>query len=373
MASFNTKPTLRNPLLSSASLASKKPDSKLPPTASTASLLTHSSLSSLGVSLDSCSSQLKGSLRSTDSKHTSSLSKDPKGSSTSLSGSLSSKYLSSSSLSSSYKASNTASLSKLHTFSLQKQEASLPQKLISDEEGVIPFLGCFTEDLPLYTLAQEHIAHQQITALGFPDPTIELSMSLTGGIHKASHDVTNAKRQLLHAMAAALIGGPNYKDPKNHGRLVLMYIASRVAFYDPEFVLKSVLYSRQELNLRTPSNFLLAFASMLHSCRPYLKRYYRASIRLPSDWIEVAELYQTLCDSGIKFKSLPVALRKVMVVKFQDFDNYQLAKYNKDKAKNRKKREKKKGGKQEPRPEQPTVVSATTEEPKYVLIIIAIS
>ena len=60
-------------------------------------------------------------------------------------------------------------------------------------------------------------------------------------------------------------------------------------------------------------------------------------------WIEVAELYQTLCDSAINFKSLPVALRKVMLTKFQDFDNYQLAKYNKDKAKNRKKREKKKG------------------------------
>ena len=207
---------------------------------------------------------------------------------------------------------------------------------------MIPFLGCTTEDLPFYTLAQEQI--EQVTSLGFPDPMIEVSMSLTGGeVHKASDDVTNAKRQLLHGMAAALIGGPNYKDPKNHGRLVLMYIASRVAFYDPEFVLKSALYARQELNLRTPSNFLLAFASLLHSCRPYLKRYYGTCIRLPSDWIEVAELYQTLCDSAINFKSLPVALRKVMLTKFQDFDNYQLAKYNKDKAKNRKKREKKKG------------------------------
>ena len=382
MASFNTRPNLRNPLLSSTSLSANKADSKLPQTASTAySLLKHSSLklSSLGVSLDSASPQAKGSSllsfsrpsylgSSTDpSKYTSSLSKDPKGSSTSLSGALSSKYLSSSSRPS------TAGLSRLHTSSLHKQDASCPQKLISEEEeGVIPFLGCFTDDLPLYTLAHEHIARDQVTPLGFPDPTIELSMSLTGGVSKASHDITNAKRQLLHGMAAALIGGPNYKDPKDQGRLVLMYIASRVAFYDPEFVLKTVLYARQELNLRTPSNFLLAFASMLHSCRPYLKRYYGASIRLPSDWIEVSELYQTLCDSGIKFKSLPVALRKVMVVKFQDFDNYQLAKYNKDKAKNRKKREKKKG-KQQPRPEpEPEVSKAVSHrsspKAKYVSI-----
>ena len=347
MASYNTKSTLTNPLLSASSLTSKTLTSSKP-----SSLLTQRSLklTSLGTSSDSGSPQLAGaSLLSrtrpplltgstVPQQLTGSLSKTT---TTPLTGSLS-KYLSTTSTSS-YKTPEFSSLSKFQSTSLQKQDAKQLRKLIGeDEEGVIPFLGCATEDLPFYTLAQEQI--EQVTSLGFPDPAIELSMSLTGGgVQKASDDVTNAKRQLLHGMAAALIGGPNYKDPKNHGRLVLMYIASRVAFYDPEFVLKSALYARQELNLRTPSNFLLAFASLLHSCRPYLKRYYGTCIRLPSDWIEVAELYQTLCDSAINFKSLPVALRKVMLTKFQDFDNYQLAKYNKDKAKNKKKREKKKG------------------------------
>ena len=52
------------------------------------------------------------------------------------------------------------------------------------------------------------------------------------------------------------------------------------------------LYSRQELMLRTTSNFLLSLAAFLEPCRPFLKKYFCAAVRLPTDWIEVAELYQ---------------------------------------------------------------------------------
>ena len=52
------------------------------------------------------------------------------------------------------------------------------------------------------------------------------------------------------------------------------------------------LYARQELMLRTTSNFLLSLAAFLEPCRPYLRKYFCAAVRLPTDWIEVAELYQ---------------------------------------------------------------------------------
>ena len=52
------------------------------------------------------------------------------------------------------------------------------------------------------------------------------------------------------------------------------------------------LYTRQELGIRTAANFLLALAANIQSCRPYLKKYFSSTIRIPSDWIEVAELYQ---------------------------------------------------------------------------------
>ena len=41
---------------------------------------------------------------------------------------------------------------------------------------------------------------------------------------------------------------------------------------------------------------------------------------------------QTLHGRRFNFGSLPVALRKVMISKFAAFDNYQLAKYNKEKS-----------------------------------------
>lgn len=69
--------------------------------------------------------------------------------------------------------------------------------------------------------------------------------------------------------------------------LVLLYKFFRIIVF-----LQVALYSRQELNIRSASNFLLSYAAYHEATRPYLKKYYEACIRLPSDWIEVAELYQ---------------------------------------------------------------------------------
>lgn len=59
------------------------------------------------------------------------------------------------------------------------------------------------------------------------------------------------------------------------------------------------LYTRRDLGIRTTANFLLAFSGFYTTCRPYLKKYFKQAIMLPSDWIEVAEIYQvTNCISG---------------------------------------------------------------------------
>ncbi len=93
------------------------------------------------------------------------------------------------------------------------------------------------------------------------------------------------------------------------------------------------LYCRHDLNLRTTCNLLLALASLHWSCRPHLQRYLSSAVRLPTDWVAVADLVQTLGDDwslmGAAPGSLPAALRRAMVAKFPDFDEYQLAKHNK--------------------------------------------
>ena len=125
--------------------------------------------------------------------------------------------------------------------------------------------------------------------------------------------------------------------------------------------LQVALYCRHDLNLRSPTNLLLAFASLYRPCRPYLPRYFSACLNIPADWISVADYVQTFYSDKVSeariyispgnnetekqvknedffdatvlepvssVGSLPAVLRKVMTAKFADFDEYQLAKYN---------------------------------------------
>ena len=95
------------------------------------------------------------------------------------------------------------------------------------------------------------------------------------------------------------------------------------------FSFRFIFFNRREMNLRTVSNLLLAFASLLPSTRPFMAKYYSASVLLPSDWTTISDLVQTFEEMEGKVGSLPSSLRRVMVPKFEEFDEYQLAKYNK--------------------------------------------
>ena len=158
------------------------------------------------------------------------------------------------------------------------------------------------------------------------------------GISDAPLDITAMKRNFIHTISASLLSAPNFRDRKNETFKVLADRGSSLARYDAEFILKVALYTRCNLNIRTTANFLLALSANVHSCRPHIRKYFSASIRLPSDWIEVAEIYQSFHDKSLNFGSLPTALRKSMCEKFPQFDAYQLAKYNKEKSKLKKKK-----------------------------------
>lgn len=72
-------------------------------------------------------------------------------------------------------------------------------------------------------------------------------------------------------------------------------------------------YTRCELNIRVTANWMLAVASLHPDARRYLKAYFSKSIRLPSDWIEVAQLVQVAGLGDVsKAGALPSALRKVI-------------------------------------------------------------
>ena len=145
----------------------------------------------------------------------------------------------------------------------------------------------------------------------------------------------------MNLISASLLRQPDFKTSSDPTRKELLSLATEVGQEDPEFVLKVIwlpllspylvflftskfisevevillvhwcisfqaaLYTRCELNIRTTANFLLAFAAYFEDCRPYLKRYFKASIRLPSDWIDVAEQYTVCRTDWLEIFGLP--------------------------------------------------------------------
>lgn len=146
-------------------------------------------------------------------------------------------------------------------------------------------------------------------------------------LKKAIREKRIIKMQLLNAVSTSLLCSPQFKEADNPFRAYLIQCATNVVSFDPEFILKVALYTRQELNIRSTANFLLALAANENSCRPFLKKYFESSIVLPTDWISVAEMYLVF-SPGTESRSLPATLRKVMKSSFAKFDAYQLAKYN---------------------------------------------
>ncbi|XP_076330930.1 telomerase protein component 1-like [Tachypleus tridentatus] len=186
------------------------------------------------------------------------------------------------------------------------------------------------EDMPVYDFKTLVLKQPEIEK--FPD--IEKDIAFISRQRASFKDTLKVK--LLTTVSTSLIHNPNFRTTEDTTRKVLMSQAAAVASFDPEFILKVALYTRQELNIRTTANFLVTYAAYVESCRPFLMKYFTSSIRLPSDWIEVAELYLSFQDKGKCLRSLPACLRKAMKAKFSEFDQYQLAKYNR--GKNRKKK-----------------------------------
>ena len=104
-----------------------------------------------------------------------------------------------------------------------------------------------------------------------------------------------------------------------------------------EFLLKIALYVRDDLNIRSTANFLLAIAACNRNSACFLSKYFSASVRLPSDMFEVIAHAKALARESGGGGGMPSVLRNAVVRKFAEFDEYQLAKYNNEGKLRRKK------------------------------------
>lgn len=129
------------------------------------------------------------------------------------------------------------------------------------------------------------------------------------------NELIDLKENLLNVAAAALISAPKV-EITNPTIIRITRLVKSIAYYDPVFVLKVALYLRLDLNIRSTANYVLALASNIKECQPYVllsfhsfsflffrknidlqvRHYFPHSVRLPSDWLDVAATYQILPD-----------------------------------------------------------------------------
>eukprot|EP01089_Gocevia_fonbrunei_P021021 TRINITY_DN7989_c0_g1_i1.p1 TRINITY_DN7989_c0_g1~~TRINITY_DN7989_c0_g1_i1.p1 ORF type:complete len:1161 (+),score=299.65 TRINITY_DN7989_c0_g1_i1:106-3588(+) len=153
--------------------------------------------------------------------------------------------------------------------------------------------------------------------------------------------LNEVKKKLVNTVCASMIAEPKFDNDTDTGASLILKLVQEIAVHDPEFILKLAVYVRHDLNIRSTANFLVALAAEAPTCAPYIKKYYKKICHLPSDWLDVAALYQMLPHRALNGRALPTSLRKAMKFKFPDFDTYQLGKYNKaGKIKRKKKKEK---------------------------------
>lgn len=146
------------------------------------------------------------------------------------------------------------------------------------------------------------------------------------------------KARLYTRVASCLVGEPKfYKNINEDGTVDinqdkdLIKDLQLVADKDPEFILKLASYARNELYLRTVSIVLLVEASLISKCKPFVRKYIPSIVKRADELAEaVAYLQRKIGHLGNKEKkgSVPSALKRGLADAFNNFNEYELAKYN---------------------------------------------
>jgi len=140
--------------------------------------------------------------------------------------------------------------------------------------------------------------------------------------------INDPRERLCNRVCANLLREANYYTTSDEKISRLRADLHLVSQSDPEFVCQLAYYAREVLNIRTTSNFLLAWASTNTRTKPFLPAYFNASVRLPSDLLEVVELIQVLSSKAVEGKVyIPKVLQIAIKDKFPEFNIYQLGKY----------------------------------------------
>lgn len=150
--------------------------------------------------------------------------------------------------------------------------------------------------------------------------------------------ILDLKLKLLNVVCATLINEPHYYSTSDRAKAVISNLVKQLSVDEngAEFVFKLALYVRDDLNIRSTANFLVALGANTKNCQKFLNKYFSAIIRLPSDMLDVVTMFLYLPDVYLEKSALPACVRKSIQKKFPEFDVYQLAKYNKERSQKKK-------------------------------------
>ena len=162
--------------------------------------------------------------------------------------------------------------------------------------------------------------------------------------HQVVLQIQDPNLYLFNLVSSCLLKEFRFYDSSDERRDLLIKALQKVADTDPEFVLQLAYYLRNQLYLRTTTNFILAFASIHERTAPFLHIYFDKSVLLPSDFLEVCQWSQIiyyLKENEYNFDKLDEVksyefrknlkfsqyLKEALKRKFQAFSMYHLGKY----------------------------------------------
>lgn len=163
-------------------------------------------------------------------------------------------------------------------------------------------------------------------------------------IAKTVIKIQNPNIYLFNLVSSCLLKDFRFYDTTEERRGLIISALNTVSNEDPEFVLQLAYYLRNQLYIRTTTNFILAFAALNQKTAPFLAKYFNKSVLLPSDFLEVCQWSQILYylkKNNYDFEMLSnfqkhdfrrklyfgSVLKDALKEKFKSFSNFQLGKY----------------------------------------------
>ena len=146
--------------------------------------------------------------------------------------------------------------------------------------------------------------------------------------------VLPAKTRLIERVLGAFWSEDSFYKKGAETAEAIVKDIEEVSRTDPKFILQLAAYARNEVYMRTTPQVLLAEASRLEYCKPYIRQYTPKIVKRPDEICDVlAYLITKYGDKDGKNKKIPNQLKWGLADAFQKFDEYQLFKYDSNKSK----------------------------------------